>query len=194
MHAIAVAAAVVLSQAGSDQLGPMLQRGSLVLVEDSADGKFGNCSGIVTVDAPPEKVWATVLAMDKFSDFMPKVLTSEITHRDTNEFDIHFVLDVPGPDTDYTIRFAVDEKKKQLKGTWLKGDLKGSTWLWRVEPGAGGKTLLTQQLAVKNFSPVLQSVEDDQQTMTIGVNVGSALAATKAVKRRAEGKATVKKD
>ena len=37
-------------------------------------------------------------------------------------------------------------------------------------------------------SPVAQSLEDDQQTITVGVNVSAALAAVKAIKRRAEGK------
>jgi 3-deoxy-D-manno-octulosonic-acid transferase len=39
---------------------------------------------------------------------------------------------------------------------------------------------------VKNFSAILQNVEDDQQTITLGVNVGSAVVVTGALKRRIE--------
>jgi ribosome-associated toxin RatA of RatAB toxin-antitoxin module len=179
--------------AQTDTLTPLLQRGPLVLVEEDANGKFGQATGIVLVDAPPDKVWDTVLAMEKFSEYVPKVTTSELGRKDGNDFDVHFVLDVPGPDTDYTIRFTKDDAKRELKGAWSKGDLKGSRWLWKVEPAAGGKTLLSQQVFLKNFSSLLQSVEDDQQTITVGVTVSTALAAIKAVKRRCEGRATVTK-
>jgi len=179
--------------AQTDGLTPLLQRGPMVLVEEDSAGKFGQATGIVLIDAPPEKVWEAVLAMDKFTEYVPKVTTSEVSRREGNDFDAHFVLDVPGPDTDYTIRFTKDDAKRELKGVWSKGDLKGSRWLWKVEPSAGGKSLLSQQVYLKNFSSILQSVEDDQQTITVGVTVSSALAAIKAVKRRCEGRPTVSK-
>ncbi|MHB8876688.1 MAG: SRPBCC family protein [Myxococcaceae bacterium] len=182
-----------LALAQSDTLAPLLSRGPLVLVEEDASGKFGQATGIVQIDAPPEKVWATLLAMEKFTEYVPKVTTSEVLRREGNEFDVRFVLDVPGPDTDYTIRYSKDDAKREIKGSWVKGDLKGSKWLWKVEAAPGGKSLLSQQLHLKNFSSILQSVEDDQQTITVGVTVSSALAAIKAVKRRCEGRATVAK-
>ncbi len=58
--------------------------------------------------------------------------------------------------------------------------------MWKCEPLPDGKTLLSERVQVKNFSSILQSVEDDQQTITVGVNVSSALAATKAIKKRVE--------
>jgi ribosome-associated toxin RatA of RatAB toxin-antitoxin module len=131
-------------------------------------------------------VWRALIKMEDFKDFMPKVVTSEVLRREKNEMDVRFVLDVPGPDTDYTIRYTKDEAKKTLTGTWAAGDLKGSRWFWKIEPAEGGKTLLSQQVSVKNFSSILASVEDDQQTMTVGVNVSSALAAGKALKKKCE--------
>ncbi len=177
-----------------DSLSPLLARGPLVLVEEDGNGKFGQATGFVQVDAAPDKVWEAVVSMEKFKDYVPKVTTSDLSNVKGPDFDIHFVLDVPGPDTDYVIHFTRDDAKRVLTGAWLKGDLKGSRWLWKVEPGPGGKTLLSQQVFLKNFSAILQSVEDDQQTMTVGVTVSSALAAVKAVKRRCEGKPTVSKE
>src|SRR4051812_2708053 len=131
---------LLLSQ--NDSLLPLLDKGQLVLVEQTKDGKFGTATGLMLVDAPPEKVWETLLKMDEFKSFMPKVTTSEVLRKEKDELDVHFVLDVPGPDTDYTIRYTRDDANKTLTGSWVKGDLKGSTWFWKVEPGPGGKTLL----------------------------------------------------
>jgi ribosome-associated toxin RatA of RatAB toxin-antitoxin module len=169
-----------------DLLTPMLQKGPLALVEQTKDGKFQQATAVVLVNAPPDKVWEVVLAQDKFKEYMPKVLESDLTGSNAKGFDIRVVLEVPGPDTDYTIHYARDDEKHVLKGTWKKGDLKDSRWEWRMEPTSEGKTLLFHQLTVKNFSSILSSLEDDQQTITVGVNVASAIAATKAVKSRVE--------
>ncbi len=170
----------------NDALTPLLQKGPLVLVEEAKGGKFGQATSITMVEAPPEKVWETVIDFEKYKDYMPKVTTSEVVKKDGNTIEVHFVLDVPGPDTDYVIRYTLDPAKKEMNGTWAKGDLKGSSWTWKVEPGPEGKTLLSERVQVKNFSSILQNVEDDSQTITVGVNVSSALAATKAVKHRVE--------
>lgn len=175
---------LVLSQ--NDSMLPLLEKGPLVLVEQLKDGKFGSATGIILVEAPPEKVWETLLKMEEFKTYMPKVLTSDVLRREKDEIDLRMVIEVPGPDTDYVIRYTRDDAKKTLTGNWVKGDLKGSTWLWKVEAGPAGKTLLSQRLSVKNFSSLLSSVEDEQQTITVGVNVSSVVAGVKSVKRKCE--------
>jgi ribosome-associated toxin RatA of RatAB toxin-antitoxin module len=181
------------ARAADDSMRPYLDRGPLVLVEQDGAGKFAQSTAIVLVDAPVEKVWETMIGFEKYKEFMPKVTTSEVLRKADAEADVRFVIDVPGPDEDYTVRYAIDEKKHELKGTWLKGDLKGSRWNIRAEATADGKTLLSHAAAVKNFSSFAQSIEDEQQTITIGVNVSSVLAAAKGIKRRAEGHVAAQK-
>jgi hypothetical protein len=166
-------------------MAPLLDRGPMVLIEEGTGGKFAQCSSILVINAEPEKVWEIIKAQQKFKDFTPKILVSEMKPSGT-DFEVHMVIDVPGPDTDYCVRYTVDEAAKTMSGTWAKGDLKASRWFWKVEPAPGGKTLLTHTISLKNFSGVAQSLEDDNQTITVGVNVSSALAATKAIKKHAE--------
>lgn len=163
---------------------PALEKGPLVLVEE-VKGKFSSASSMVLVAAPPEEVWALVKAQDQFKTFVPKILQSEMKPQGTN-YEVHFVIDVPGPDTDYAVRYTIDEATKTMSGAWAKGDLKGSRWVWKIEAAPNGKTLLTHSVQLKNFSGIAQSIEDDNQTITVGVNVSAALAATKAVKKKAE--------
>ena len=192
MNAHAFAALLLLSSAALAQqdMKPLLDKGPLVLVEDNSSGKFGQATAMAYVAAPPEKVWAIVSDQSKLTEFMPKVTTSDVTPTEgkSNEFDLHISLDVPGPDTDYTVHYVRDEARREMKGTWVKGDLKGSKWTWKVEKASDGNSIVSFAASIKNFSSILQNVEDDQQTMTVGVNVSSTLAAVKAVKRRAERK------
>lgn len=174
-------ALLVLSQL---DMTPALEKGPLVLVEETK-GKFSAASSMVLVDAPPAQVWDIVKAQDKFKTFIPKILESEMKPQGT-DYEVHFVIDVPGPDTDYAIRYTIDEATKTMSGAWAKGDLKGSRWTWKIEAAPNGKTLLTHAVQLKNFSGLAQSLEDENQTITVGVNVSAALAATKAVKKKAE--------
>ncbi len=166
-------------------MSPLLERGPMVLVEEGTGGKFAQASAIVIIDAPPEKVWGLVRTQQHFKDFIPKVLTSEMKASGT-DYEVHMVIDVPGPDTDYYVRYTVDEAAKTMTGCWAKGDLKASRWFWKIEAAPGGKSLLTHTVGLKNFSGIAQSLEDENQTITVGVNVSSVLAATKAIKKKAE--------
>lgn len=182
---VSLLAALALAQI---DLAPQLEKGPLVLVEETKGGKFGQATGFILVNAPPERAWALVTNFEAYKTFLPKVLESEVKRRTEKDVDLHVVIDVPGPDTDYTVRYTPDHAARELTGTWVSGDLKGTRWYWKVEAAPGGRTLLTHLLAAKNFSGIAQAVEDENQTVTVGVNVGSVLAALKAVKRTAEAK------
>lgn len=168
---------------------PLLEKGPLVLVEqDPTTSKFLQATAIVLVDAPVEKVWIIATAFEQYVKFVPKVTRSELLKRDAHEVVMHWELDVPLSTEDYVVRYALDEEKHAAVGTWVKGDLKGTRSNFRVEPTTDGKSLLTYTTRVQNFSALAQRLEDDAQTLTIGVNVGSCLAVTKAIKRRSEDK------
>lgn len=167
-------------------LAPQLEKGPLVLVEEGKGGKFGQATGFILVNAAPEQAWALITKFEEYKNFLPKVTESEVKRRTEKDVDLHVTIEVPGPDTDYVVRYTPDHAAKEITGTWVSGDLKGSRWFWKVEAAPGGKTLLTHTLAAKNFSGIAQAVEDETQTVTVGVNVGSVLAALKAVKRKAE--------
>lgn len=167
-------------------LAPQLEKGPLVLVEEGKAGKFGQATGFILVNATPEQTWAQIIKFEDYKNFLPKVTESEVKRRTEKDIDLHVTIEVPGPDTDYVVRYTPDHATKEITGTWVSGDLKASRWYWKVESAPGNKSLLMHTLAVKNFSGIVQSVEDDSQTVTVGVNVGSVLAALKAVKKKLE--------
>lgn len=165
---------------------PLLERGPLVLIEDSK-GKFAQATAVMLIDAPPDLVWGVITKMEDFKTFVPKVLTSDVERTPGKvEYQVHFVIDVPGIDTDYTVKYWPDPAARTIRGLWVSGDLKGSIWEWKVERAPGNRALLSHTSSVKNFSAIAQSLEDEGQTVTVGINVTSGLAAVKAVKAHCE--------
>ena len=111
-------------------MSPMLERGPMVLVEEGAGGKFAQASAVVLIDCPPEKVWELIKAQQNFKDYIPKVLTSEMKPSGT-DFEVHMVIDVPGPDTDYHVRYTIDE-------AWLAAHDSSATVQFDPDSGNSG--------------------------------------------------------
>ncbi len=177
---------VLLStSAGAQDLMELLSKGPVVLVEMDSKGKFDKATAVVHIKRPPEEVWKVAVDFPRHKEFMPKLLKSDVTKVDDDTFDLDAEIEVPGVNPSYTFRYDVDAEKRTIKGQWLKGDIKGSHCLWRLVPYQGG-TLLYYTNASRNFSSLAEGIEDDQQTVTVGVNVTTALAVVKAVKTRVE--------
>src|SRR5438270_5065105 len=85
----------------------LLDRGPIVSIEQSAEGKFKQCTAVARVDAPIEKVWAVVTDYKDFQNFIPKVVGSEVIHEEPGTVDVKFEIDVPGVNTKYVMRHAL---------------------------------------------------------------------------------------
>ena len=178
--------------AAAQELMDLLQQGPVVLVELGKSGKFEKATAIIHIKKPPAEVWAVAEDIGRYKEFMPKLIKSDATKVEENQVDMDAEIDVPGVNTTYKFRYDLDPKKLSLHGQWQSGDIKGSYCDWRIVPFKG-ESLLYYSNASKNFSSLAESLEDDQQTVTVGLNVSSALAVAKAVKKRVEDGAGVAK-
>jgi hypothetical protein len=186
--------ALLPSAARGQELMELLSRGPVVLMETDGKGKFAQATAVISIDEPWEKVWALAIDLGRFKDFMPKVVKSDVTTVSVDlskpgalpQYDLNLEVEVPGANPDYTFRYTLDAAKREMSGQWVKGDLKGSHCKWRLVALGPTRTLLYYTAASKNFSSMATALEDDQQTITVGVNITAALATAKAVKRRAE--------
>jgi ribosome-associated toxin RatA of RatAB toxin-antitoxin module len=171
----------------ADSLEALLAKGPLVLVENDAKGKFSAATGIIFIEAPLEKTWATVIDFARYKEFVPKVVEAEVAGAG-NELKVTWELDVPGINTTYTVAYHLDPAAKTIVAEQVKGDLKGSKWAWQLEASGPNRTLIHYRSQALHFSRILESAEDDQKTITIGVNVGGVLTVLRALKTRVEGK------
>jgi ribosome-associated toxin RatA of RatAB toxin-antitoxin module len=188
-------AAVLLvgSAAGAQDVNDLLARGPVVSVETNKDGKFDKATAVIQINRSPDEVWAVATDFEHYRDFLPKVVASDTLRTKpgmkATQVEVSYEIEVPGANTVYTFRYDVDAANKTMKGAWRRGDIKDSFCEWRIAPHPSG-SLLYYTTASRNFSSLAESIEDEQQTVTVGVNVAAALATVKAVKKRAEAPAT----
>ena len=166
----------------------MLERGPVISVEQDASGQFARCTAVVRVDAPIARVWQVVTAFGELATYMPKIKKSEVVHQEPTVIDIKFEIEVPGVNTRYVMRHLLDPATHTIQTQWQSGDLKGSAWTIHLDATPDGKTLLSYGGISKHLSSVLESMDDEQKTISIGVNISSALTAVTAWKKRAEQK------
>jgi ribosome-associated toxin RatA of RatAB toxin-antitoxin module len=188
MHSRALAAALVVlltpAAVWADRLDSLLNKGPVVVVEHDGKGKFASATGVVAVEASIEKAWAVITEFQSYPKFVPKVVKTEVDDLGPTEVKVKWELEVPGPNTVYTVRYKLDPVKRTIEAEQVGGDLKGSRWFWELESAGPNRTLLHYRSSARNFSSILESAEDDQQTITIGVNVGGVLTLLRALQGR----------
>lgn len=178
-------ASVSAPAARADEVGDMLTKGPLVRIETDASGKYRQATCIADVAADADTVWRVLNDYEQYRFFMPRMSKLEVT-REGNDALMDIKLDTPLVATRYTNRMSPDHAAKVLTVRQVKGDLSGSHYQWKVLALGQGRARIYYSGVIKNFSSVAESFEDEQQTLTIGINVVSLMAATRAIKERSE--------
>ncbi|MEW5850564.1 MAG: SRPBCC family protein [Myxococcota bacterium] len=181
--------AAVLGAAGgvaADELTDLLRGGPVVRVEQSEAGKFKRVLAIADVEAPLAQVWEVLNSQEKFSQFMPRVKRISVRQEGPMAKAVSYVLDTPFMDTSYTLRWSPREADHTIKVEHVSGDIKGSEYEYKLVSVSPERTRVYYGGVTRNFSSMASRFEDDQQTITVGVNVTSMLAGLKAIKLRSE--------
>ena len=179
-------AAILLAPAlaHADDVGDLLHTGPLVRIETDSAGKLKQATCIADVDAPIDMVWKVLSDYESYRFFMPRMKTLDIT-KDGDDTLLAIKLDTPLVSTSYTNRQHPDLATHTMTVKQEKGDLSGSRYQWHLV-ALGDRTRIFYSGLIKNYSSLAESFEDDQQTLSIGINVVSLMATAKAVKGRAE--------
>src|SRR5205814_8397343 len=85
-----------------------------------------------------------------------------------------------------TGQYTLDGSENDAEGRQVADDLTGSTWRWELFETAPGRTRVRYTSRARNFSTILNALEDDAQTVTAGLNVGAAITMLRALKKRCE--------
>ena len=173
------------TSAEAQDLMTLLRAGPVVSVEQSESGAFERCTAVVFIRAQPEQVWSVLVDFDRYTEFMPKLVGAEVRERSETSATVALELDTPVRNTRYVMAYELRRDSWEVRVRWVSGDLRDTFGDWRLVATRGG-TLAYYTGATRNYSRMLQALEDDQQTITIGVNVSSAIAQVRAIKDRTE--------
>jgi hypothetical protein len=171
----------------AETMDGLLARGPVVLVENDGKGRFTAATGVISVDAPIERVWKVVTAFEQYKEFVPKVISCRmVSGQHTSEPVLRWEMDTPIINTVYSARYHVDDSLHTLVGDQVEGALKGSHFEVRLDSAGQNRTLVYSKSQARNFSFFLDHLDDSLQSITIGINVGGTVAWLKAIKRRSE--------
>lgn len=185
MRALVLSLVLVAPAAHADELSSFLSTGPAVRIETDASGKLKQSTCLADVNANVDTVWKVLTDFEQYRFFMPRIDKMNIT-REGNDVLLEMKLDTPLVATSYTNKATPDVATRTIKVQQVKGDLAGSRYQWKLTPLGDSRTRISYTGVVKNFSSVAEAMDDDQQTLTIGINVVSLMAQVKAVKARAE--------
>jgi len=174
--------------AQAQTLQELLAKGTVVVVETNKKGRFHSATAVAHVKASAEDTWRNAIDFGKYKEYMPNLVLSDTKKTGENVYAVTFEVEVPGINPEYTFEYTLKPDKHRMTAKWKDGDLKGSFVKWRIRSTGASECMIYYTTATRNFSGLAESLEDDQQTVTIGVNVAAALATVKAMKLRTEGK------
>ena len=169
-----------------DTLESLLAGGPVVSIESDAQGKFAAAVGLTDIAAPVDRVWAVLTEFGAYHEFVPRVVRSAVTTAE-GALRVRFEIESPGPNTKYTVQYALDGVAHVAEGRQVAGDLHGSSWRWELYQTAPGRTRVRYTSRARNFSSILNAFEDEAQTVTAGLNAGAAITMLRALKKRCEG-------
>ncbi len=163
----------------------MLDEGPLVSIKETNEGAFELCTAVIRVGAPPDVVWEVLGDFERYQEFMPRLRRSRVRRRKGTAVIVDLEIEAPVRNIKYAMEYEPCESERKMDVRWHSGDLRGTFGEWRLVPSGKGTTIFYTG-TTRNFSRVIKALEDDKQTITVALNVSSALAMVRAMKDRSE--------
>lgn len=168
-------------------LDHMLDKGPLITINRDDNEKFESITTYALIDAPLSYVWDTVLNIEDYARYMPRMVTSKVVERNADNTEIigEFELDTAINNTKYKLTYSIDVDSRTIAIDHHSGALKGSQWHWEFQ-AQGEDTIIICTGASKNLSVFVKALDDRMQTLTVGINIISMLANIRYIKERSE--------
>ncbi len=177
---------LLASPVWADDLSDMLKKGPMARVDVDRAGKFDAVVSVVDVDAPASRLWSILLDYKNYRFFMPRVQDVGVEVDDKGTTLVDWNIDTPLVRTKYKNAMTVDATNMVLKASTVVGDMASSRYEWRVIPLGDNRCRMIHSAWPRNMASIVDTLDDKQQTLTIGVAVSSVMATVRALKLRAE--------
>jgi len=170
----------------ADELTELLKKGPMARVDTDKNGRFDAVLSVVDVDAPAEDLWRALTAFDSYRCFMPRISSVGVRRGDDGGILVDWAIDTPLVATKYTNTVTVNDGTMTMTARTIVGDMVGSHYEWRVVKLSSSTCRMFHGAWPRSYAAIVSTLDDDQQTLTIGVSVGSVFSTTRALKARAE--------
>jgi ribosome-associated toxin RatA of RatAB toxin-antitoxin module len=149
---LAGALAAAGSVSFSEQEMATLAEGKVVRQElpSSRENGFYGGSGYIVVDAPPERVWKTLVDWNNYPEVFPNTISCREISRKDNRSLIKMKLGHPVISVTYHLEMRLDEKSRTLSFDQVSShpsDLDDIRGYWRLFPQKNDRTLIAYVVA-----------------------------------------------
>ena len=97
----------------------------------------------IVVNAPPEKVFDTIINYDRYPEWLTEVKKISTSDRKGDEVKVHYEVDFKIKTIRYTI-LAREERPKRMSWSFVEGEvMKDNKGSWVLEPEGEGRTKAT---------------------------------------------------
>lgn len=175
------------STAQADDLTQLLEKGAVARVDVDANGRFDAVVSVVDVAVPAEFLWAVLTDFASYRFFVPRVSEVTVTPSATpGTVEVKWSLDTPLVSTRYKNANVLDAVNRLMTARTVEGDMVGSRYQWQIVVLGDKKCRMFHTAWPRNMNGIVDTLDDKQQTLTIGVAVSTAMATVRALKIRAE--------
>jgi len=187
MRLLPILLLVIPLNASPLNLHHMLDKGPLITINRDSNDEFESITTYALINAPVQYVWDAVLNIEDYARYMPRMVRSEVVKRNTDNTEIIAAFEVLTfmNNTNYTLRYRIDDTNRTIVIDHHSGALKGSRWHWKFQ-AQGEDTIIICTGGSKNLSVFIKAIDDSTQTLTIGINISSMLANISYIKERSE--------
>jgi ribosome-associated toxin RatA of RatAB toxin-antitoxin module len=102
----------------------------------------------IVVNAPPDKVFDTIINYDRYPEWLPEVKKIRTSERKGSEVKVHYEVDFKIKTIRYTI-LAREERPQRMTWSFVEGEvMKDNKGSWVLEPAGEGRTKVTYSVEV----------------------------------------------
>lgn len=178
----------IITAANSMDFEKIMSDSPVITINNDESGQMKSITVYSVINAPFNVVWDTVRDVSSLKEYVPKIeriTIPEALNKKEDELIADFEIEVPIFNIEYRLRYKFNREAKQIDVDRLNGDLEGSRWTWKFEE-RGNKTVVIYSGIIKNYSSFLESFEDDNKSISIGVNISTLVSTVRYTKERSE--------
>jgi hypothetical protein len=184
-QAAAAGIAVAPATGRSPGFSALLDRGTLAIIRDDAEGGLVDVSVVERIPVALDGLLEILRAPDTWPSFLPAVKHCEVRQRDAQGLEYRIGIDGIILDVDTTYRMNFVERGADALG--LEGDLKGARYRWDLSPSPSGGTVAVYRgnAHLGHSSAILRALFKHEPNFEHSANVGVGVIAMRAMARRA---------
>lgn len=175
-------------------LNALMKKGQVLIIDENPDGGLELVTAGILIDAPPSKVYETLVQYDKYSEYMPSTAGVKVVGKKDGKELVQYNIEFKFLVLKFSVQYTMKQtyiKNKEIRwelDSSKDGKLKTSYGAWQLYSAPGNRTAAFYSVYadLKTISWALRKTFEAEPAMEVSVNASSCVMVLKAIKNRVE--------